>query len=99
MTVYKCQTGPAALLKDNVTELRKQKRKIMEGDFYKCEEVAFSEDVSSRLAAAALIARAASTCTSQMDFSFLLSEGQMAPAVIKLHLHGGEICNSQYWRQ
>lgn len=71
MTVYKCQTGPGALLKDNVTELRKQKRKIMEGDFYKCEEVAFSEDVSSRPATAALIARAASTSPCQMDLYFL----------------------------
>lgn len=40
----------------------------MEGDFYKCEEVAFSEDVSSRLAAAALIAEAASPY--RMEFFF-----------------------------
>lgn len=37
----------------------------MEGDFYKCEEVAFSEDVSSRLAKAALITQADST---RMEF-------------------------------
>lgn len=71
MTVYKCQTGPAALLKDNIWELRKQTRKIMEGDFYKCEEVAFSEDVSSRLATAALIARAAATCTVHARWIFI----------------------------
>lgn len=64
----------------------------MEGDFYKCEEVAFSQDVPSRLAVAALIARAASTSTRQMDLYiyiyFLSSEGQTA--AIRLHLQGGE---------
>lgn len=60
----------------------------MEGDFYKCEEVAFSEDVSSKLAAAALIAEAASPY--RMEF-LLESEGQTVPPVINPHLHGGEI--------
>lgn len=32
----------------------------MGGDFYKCEEVAFSEGISSRVAVAALIAQATS---------------------------------------
>lgn len=34
----------------------------MEGDFYKCEEVAFSEGISSSVAMAALIAQATSAC-------------------------------------
>lgn len=34
----------------------------MEGDSYKCEEVAFSEGISSNVAMAALIAQAASAC-------------------------------------
>lgn len=42
----------------------------MEGDFYKCEEVAFSEDVSSRLAKAALITQADST--RQMEFFYAI---------------------------
>lgn len=55
----------------------------MEGDFYKCEEVAFSQDVPSRLAEY--------TSTRQMDlyiYIFLSSEGQMA--AIRLHLQRGE---------
>lgn len=46
----KCHTGPATFVSDNITELHQHwplRLKVMEGDFYKCEEVAFSESISS----------------------------------------------------
>lgn len=66
VTVYKCHTGPATLLRDNITELQEHqtiyKWKIIEGDFYKCEEVAFSECISSSGGKAMLSAEATSAC-------------------------------------
>lgn len=48
----------------------------MEGDFYKCEEVAFSEGISSSVAKAVLIAQATSAC----QMKFFLSVGQNGTA-------------------
>lgn len=55
----------------------------MKGDFYKCEEVAFSEGISSSVAMAALIAQA----TSAWKMLFFLSGGQMALPVINPYIY------------
>lgn len=59
----------------------------MEGDFYKCEEVAFSEGISSSVAKAVLIAQATSACQMQ----FFLSVGQTALPVINPDIHETDI--------
>ena len=57
----------------------------MEGDFYKCEEVAFSEGISSSVAMAALIAQAASAC--QMYFLFFIFFNRGAKMVHKTDIY------------
>ena len=59
----------------------------MEGDFYKCEEVAFSQGISSSAAMAVLIAQATSAC----QMWFFLSGGQPALPVINPDIHDTDI--------
>lgn len=80
VTVYKCHAGPVTLVKDNITESQEHCRswKIMEGDFYKCGEVAFSQWISSSGATAMFIGQAAV----RAKWNFFLSGDQMALLVI-----------------